>query len=125
MNYKHKIIENNNKNLSVIGVIGLGYVGMPLSLSFVKAGFKVIGFDIDKKKVEQIKKKKSYIWSISSKDISNALSKGFDTTVDFSKISLVDVIIICVPTPLTKYGQPDLSFLIGSINSIIPYIKKK
>ena len=124
MNYKHKIIENNNKNLSVIGVIGLGYVGMPLSLSFVKAGFKVIGFDIDKKKVEQIKKKKSYIWSISSKDISNALSKGFDATLDFSKINLVDVVIICVPTPLTKYGQPDLSYLIKSINSIMQHIKK-
>tara|TARA_Y100000389_G_scaffold143669_1_gene141973 strand:+ start:14245 stop:15555 length:1311 start_codon:yes stop_codon:yes gene_type:complete len=124
MKYKDKIIENNNKKSSVIGIIGLGYVGIPLSLSFVKAGFKVIGFDIDKKKVEQIKKKKSYIWSISSKDISSALSKGFDATVDFSKISLVDVIIICVPTPLTKYGQPELSYLIGSINSIIPYIKK-
>ncbi len=124
MKYKDKIIENNNKKSSVIGVIGLGYVGIPLSLNFVKAGFKVIGFDVDKKKIEQIKKKKSYIWSITSEDISSALSKGFDATVDFSKISLVDVIIICVPTPLTKYGQPDLSYLIGSINSIIPYIKK-
>jgi len=124
MEYKDKIIENNNKKSSVIGVIGLGYVGIPLSLSFVKAGFKVIGFDVDKKKIEQIKKKKSYIWSITSEDISSALSKGFDATVDFSKISLVDVIIICVPTPLTKYGQPELSYLIGSINSIIPYIKK-
>ncbi len=124
MKYKDKIIENNNKKSSVIGIIGLGYVGIPLSLSFVKAGFKVIGFDTDKKKIEQIKKKKSYIWSISSKDISNALSKGFDTTVDFSKISLVDVIIICVPTPLTKYGQPELKHLINSINSIMPYIKK-
>ena len=124
MKYKDKIIENNNKKSSVIGVIGLGYVGIPLSLSFVKAGFKVIGFDVDKKKIEQIKKKKSYIWSITSEDISNALSKGFDVTIDFSKISLVDVIIICVPTPLTKYGQPELSYLIGSINSIIPYIKK-
>jgi UDP-N-acetyl-D-glucosamine dehydrogenase len=124
MKYKDKIIEKNNKKSSVIGIIGLGYVGMPLSLSFIKAGFKVIGFDVDKKKIEQIKKKKSYIWSISSEDISNALSQDFDVTVDFSKISLADIIIICVPTPLTKYGQPDLSYLIESINSIIPYIKK-
>ena len=58
MKYKDKIIENNNKKSSVIGVIGLGYVGIPLSLNFVKAGFKVIGFDVDKKKIEQIKKKK-------------------------------------------------------------------
>tara|TARA_A100001015_G_scaffold97282_1_gene107984 strand:- start:15389 stop:16705 length:1317 start_codon:yes stop_codon:yes gene_type:complete len=124
MIYKNNIIKKNNKKSSIIGIIGLGYVGMPLSLSFVKAGFKVIGFDIDKKKIEQIKKKKSFIWSISSKDISDALSKGFDTTIDFSKISLVDVVIICVPTPLTKYGQPDLRYLIESINSIMPYIKK-
>lgn len=124
MIYKNNINKKNNKKSSIIGIIGLGYVGMPLSLSFVKAGFKVIGFDVDKKKIEQIKKKKSYIWSISSKDISDALSKGFDATVDFSKISLVDVVIICVPTPLTKYGQPDLRYLVKSINSIMPYIKK-
>ena len=74
--------------------------------------------------MNKLKKKKSYIWSISSKDIGDALSKGFDATVDFSKISLVDVVIICVPTPLTKYGQPDLRYLVKSINSIMPYIKK-
>jgi UDP-N-acetyl-D-glucosamine dehydrogenase len=122
--YKSKIIKKNNNKSSIIGIIGLGYVGMPLSLSFVKAGFKVIGFDVDKKKIEQIKKKKSYIWSISSKDIDIAISKDFEVTTDFSRMSSVDTIIICVPTPLTKYGQPELRYLVQSINSIIPYVKK-
>jgi UDP-N-acetyl-D-glucosamine dehydrogenase len=124
MKFKNNLIKKNNNKSSIIGIIGLGYVGMPLSLGFVKAGFKVIGFDIDNKKIKQIKSKKSYIWSISSEDIGSALTKGFEVTNDFSKISLVDVIIICVPTPLTKYSQPDLSHIINSINTIIPYLKK-
>jgi UDP-N-acetyl-D-glucosamine dehydrogenase len=124
MNHKSIILKKNNNKSSIIGVIGLGYVGMPLSLSFINSGLKVIGFDIDNLKIKQIKKKESYIWSISSKDIKNALSKGFEVTADYSKIRLVDIIIICVPTPLTKYGQPELKYLVQSINSIIPYIKK-
>lgn len=123
MELKDIIIKKNNNKSSVIGIIGLGYVGMPLSLSFVKSGLKVIGFDIDKKKIEKIKNKKSYIWSITPEDIDNALSKGFEVTLDFSKINLVDVIIICVPTPLTKYGQPELKYLINSINLILPHLK--
>lgn len=98
---------------------------MPLSLSFVREGLKVIGFDIDKKKIEKIKNKESYIWSISSENISNALSNGFEVTNNYSKIKQVDVIILCVPTPLTEYDQPDLQYLIRSINSILPFIKKE
>ena len=124
MNYKSIILKKNNCKSSIIGVIGLGYVGMPLSLSFSKSGIKVIGFDIDKKKIEQINKKESYIWSISSKDIGKAISKGFEATNDFSKISLVDAVIICVPTPLNKFDQPELKYLIQSINSVVSNVKK-
>ena len=98
---------------------------MPLSLSFVKEGLKVIGFDIDKTKIEKIKNKESYIWSISPENIGNAISNGFEVTNNYSKIKQVDVIILCVPTPLTEYDQPDLQYLIGSINSILPFIKKE
>ena len=98
---------------------------MPLSLSFVREGLKVIGFDTDKKKIEKIKNKESYIWSISSENISNALSNSFEVTNNYSKIKQVDVIILCVPTPLTEYDQPDLQYLIRSINSILPFIKKE
>lgn len=124
MEFKDIIIKKINNRSSVVGIIGLGYVGMPLSMNFSKSGIKVIGFDIDRKKIEQINKKKSYIWSISSKDIGKALSKGFEATNDFSKISLVDVVIICVPTPLNKYGQPELKYLIQSINSVVSNLKK-
>ena len=98
---------------------------MPLSLSFNREGFRVIGFDIDKTKIEKIKNKVSYIWSISSEDIGDALSQGFNVTTDYSKLSEVDIIMLCVPTPLTEYDQPDLKYLIRSINSILPYLKKE
>ena len=121
---KASIIKKIDKKLAVVGIIGLGYVGMPLSLSFVNTGFKVIGFDIDSKKVDQIKNKKSHIWSISSKDLTEAMQKGFEPTVDISKISLVDIIIFCVPTPLTEYDQPELKYIIDSVKSIVPYLKQ-
>ena len=121
---KASIIKKIDKKLAVVGIIGLGYVGMPLSLSFVNTGFKVIGFDIDSKKVDQIKNKISHIWSISSKDLTNAMLKGFEPTVDISKISSVDIIIFCVPTPLTEYGQPELKYITNSVKSIVPYLKQ-
>ena len=124
INNKASIIKKIEKKLAVVGIIGLGYVGMPLSLSFVNAGFKVIGFDIDSIKVDQIKNKKSHIWSISSKDLTEAMQKGFEPTVDISKISLVDIIIFCVPTPLTEYDQPELKYIIDSVKSIVPYLKQ-
>jgi len=108
----------------LIGIIGLGYVGLPLSLNFVKSGLKVIGFDIDNKKIKTLKNKKSYIWSISSNDINDALLNGFKPTTNYKKISQVDVIIICVPTPLKKSGKPDLKYLIQSINSVVSNVKK-
>jgi len=124
MKNKKNIINRINNKSAVIGIMGLGYVGMPLALNFINSGFKVIGFDIDSKKIEKIKKKKSYIWSISSKNIDNAISKGFEVTADFSKIKNTDIIIVCVPTPLTKYSQPELKYLINSIESIKTYLKK-
>lgn len=124
MKNKDRILNNNENKTSKIGIIGLGYVGMPLALSFVNAGFKVIGFDIDNKKIEKIKNKESYIWSITSENIKNATTKGFEATTDFSKINNVNVIIVCVPTPLTKYGQPELKYLINSIKLIKHYLKK-
>jgi len=123
-NYKNIIIKKIREKKAKIGVLGLGYVGLPLSLSFVNSGFKVIGFDTDKKKIDKIKKKKSFIWSISNLMIKKALSKDFEPTTDYSKISFVDIIIICVPTPLNKYSQPELKYLTQSIDSILPYNKK-
>ncbi len=104
-----------------IGVIGLGYVGLPLSILFSKKGFKVIGFDIDKKKIKKINLKKSYIDRISDKQVSIILKKGY-CTYNFSNISKCDFIIICVPTPLKK-NKPNLEYLKSTINNIKNFLK--
>ena len=118
-----KLLELAESKEITIGIIGLGYVGMPLALSFVKAGFQVIGFDIDKTKIEQINRFESYIWSISSSDLSEALKKGLTVTNDMSKSSTADVLIICVPTPLNKNDQPDLKYVIDSTDAILPFLR--
>jgi UDP-N-acetyl-D-glucosamine dehydrogenase len=118
--------DNNLYNLvassqATIGVIGLGYVGLPLSILFSKKGFKVIGFDIDKKKIKKISAKKSYIERISNKEVSAILKKGF-CTFDFSNISKCDFIIICVPTPLKK-NKPNLEYLKSTIINIKNFLR--
>jgi len=108
-----------------LGIIGLGYVGLPLVLNFRKAGFSVTGFDIDKNKIDCLKKGRSYIKYI---DVSPLLQKGsngkFSATDDFSKLARMDCIIICVPTPLNKYREPDLSFVFKTTQTIAQYLKK-
>src|ERR1700729_111622 len=94
-----------------IGVIGLGYVGLPLSLLFSEAGFKVTGFDIDNKKATDLEAGRSYIFRIPADEIQSARKHGFSATTDFSHLSEQDVIIMCVPTPLTEHREPDLSYV--------------
>jgi len=108
-----------------LGIIGLGYVGLPLVLNFRKAGFRVTGFDIDKNKIDCLKKGRSYIKYI---DVSPLMQKGgsgkFSATDDFSKLARMDCIIICVPTPLNKYREPDLSFVFKTTQTIAQYLRK-
>ena len=92
-----------------IGVIGLGYVGLPIALRFIETGHRVIGFDIDQSKISKIKGGKSYIGHISDDKVKHAASNGFEPTSDFSRIDQVNSIIICVPTPLNKYREPDMT----------------
>jgi UDP-N-acetyl-D-glucosamine dehydrogenase len=106
-----------------VGIIGLGYVGLPLSILFAKNNFKIIGFDTDKKKIAKIKKNNSYIDRISNKDI-NLINKNGNFYSSFSHIRKCDIIIICVPTPLKKNQNPDLSFIKNTINSIKIFLKK-
>ncbi len=107
-----------------IGVIGLGYVGLPLSLRFAEKGFCTIGFDIDSSKVNKLNNCKTYINHITEKDIKKALNKGFIATSNYKLIQSVDVIIICVPTPLNKKNNPDLSYIKSTLNSIGPFLSK-
>ena len=106
-----------------IGIVGLGYVGLPLMLRYNEVGFKVVGFDIDAKKVDQLNKGESYIVHISSESIGKARNSGFEATTDFSRVSDVDAVIICVPTPLNKYREPDLSFVVNTVEGILPHLR--
>lgn len=109
---------------AVAGIIGLGYVGIPLMLRASAVGINVIGFDISKQRVSELEQGKSPIKHISDNEIAEALSQGFEPTSDFSRISECKYIIICVPTPLSEYRDPDLSYIISTMDSISPYIRK-
>jgi UDP-N-acetyl-D-glucosamine dehydrogenase len=110
---------------AVVGVIGLGYVGLPLVREFTRGGAKVLGFDIDDKKVQSLKKGKSYIEHIPSSAIKQIIdSKLFDATTDFSRLPEADAILICVPTPLTKMREPDMSYVEGTTHRIAEYLRK-
>ena len=107
-----------------VAIIGLGYVGLPLVIRFSQEGFSVTGFDIDEEKVKLLNAGKSYIKHIKADDIAAMSANGFKATSDFSKIAEVDVIIICVPTPLGVHNEPDLSFIHGTLENIKPYLKE-
>lgn len=110
---------------TAIGVIGLGYVGLPLACVFAQRGYVVRGFDIDKVKVERINAGTSYIRHIPSKNIAALReAKRFSATDDFSGLVEVGVIIICVPTPLTRRQEPDLSFVTGTAEAIVPHLRR-
>jgi UDP-N-acetyl-D-glucosamine dehydrogenase len=106
-----------------IGIIGLGYVGLPLALLFSEEGFPVTGFDIDNKKIDLLTSSQSYISRIPSGDIALARDHGFKATTDFSCISGMDAIVICVPTPLNSVREPDLTYVTGTVQSIAPHLR--
>lgn len=106
-----------------IGVIGLGYVGLPLALLYSEANFRVTGFDIDQRKVATLTSGGSYICRIPPTEIEVARSRGFWATADFSSLTDMDAIIICVPTPLDEYREPDLSFITNTATAIAPHLR--
>jgi UDP-N-acetyl-D-glucosamine dehydrogenase len=107
-----------------IGVIGLGYVGLPLSLLLAEAGFKVTGFDIDQRKIDDLEAGKSYIFRIPETEIQAARSQGFTATTDFSLLTQQDAILLCVPTPLTGHREPDLSYIENTAKAVAPWLKE-
>jgi UDP-N-acetyl-D-glucosamine dehydrogenase len=115
MNLKSKILNKEAK----IGIMGLGYVGLPLALEFAQNGYKVIGIDIDREKINALLNGDSYVIDVDSKSIKEVLfKKNFFPTYDFRKIQEVDVVIICVPTPLRKTKDPDISYILSALNEI-------
>lgn len=112
---EENFIQKIKDKKAYVGIIGLGYVGLPLALEFSEAGFQVLGFDIDEKKIPILESGKTYIKHIPSDRISKAVkSEKFKATTDFSKLKEVDAIIICVPTPLNKYREPDISYIVDT-----------
>lgn len=119
---KNAIDKFNNKS-AIIGILGLGYVGLPLMLRYSEVGYKVIGIDIDKKRVENLNNGISGIEHIANEKIAKAKETGFLATTDFSKVSDCDALILCVPTPLNKYREPDLSYVTSTTNSLKTYLR--
>lgn len=109
---------------AVVGIFGLGYVGLPLALRFCEAGFTTVGFDVDSQKVTTLNSGRSYISLISNEKIATAVAGGFRASSDFADATNLDVLIICVPTPLNAYREPDLSFITGTLDAVKPFLKR-
>ena len=114
------LIQKVESRQARIGIVGMGYVGLPLALLFSEERFRVTGFDIDPRKVETLNSGGSYIVRISKDEIRGAQQNGFIATADYSQVSEMDAVIICVPTPLNEYHEPDLSYVTKTAESVAP-----
>ncbi len=124
MNYFNELKKKINNKKVTIGVIGLGYVGLPLVFLYLKKKFNVIGFDKDTQKLKDLKKGKSYLSHISDQYLKKALKWNFRTSNNFKLINETDIIILCLPTPLTSTLKPDLSYIKNTLTNILPNLKK-
>jgi UDP-N-acetyl-D-glucosamine dehydrogenase len=118
-----QLIAKLTNRTGTIGIFGMGYVGQPLALRYSQLGYKVIGFDIDQEKVALLNGGKSDIEHISDVAIAAANAAGMECTTDISRTPEADALILCVPTPLNKYREPDLSYVIKTTDSIVPYLR--
>jgi len=119
-----RLLNRISTRAAQVGVIGLGYVGLPLALAVARAGFPVSGFDIEARKVESLNDGQSYIEAVTSAVLAGQVASGrFRATADFTELAVCDVIIICVPTPLTKHREPDLSFVTNTAGTIAKHLR--
>jgi UDP-N-acetyl-D-glucosamine dehydrogenase len=116
---QHKIEQRQAR----VAIMGLGYVGLPLALLYSEQKFPVTGFDIDERKVATLAKGETYIFRIPANEIRQAQSQGFTATSDYSQLAQMDAIIICVPTPLNEYHEPDLSYITNTAEAIAPHLR--
>ncbi|MGB9640363.1 MAG: nucleotide sugar dehydrogenase [Anaerolineales bacterium] len=120
---KERLLEKINQKTAQVAILGLGYVGLPLAVVFAEAGFHVTGIDTDSRKVETILRKQSHIQDVPSETVAKLVSSGkLHATTDFSLLSKMDAVSICVPTPLRKTGDPDLSFIVDAADKLAQYI---
>ena len=123
-NRKTKLIAMIGDRTAKVGIIGLGYVGLPLAIHFGKSGFSVVGFDLDIQKIEKLLEGESYIKHVPIKPINEMIEAGhFDVTSDFDRLEEVDCILICVPTPLTDKMEPDLTYLVETTETIARHFR--
>jgi UDP-N-acetyl-D-glucosamine dehydrogenase len=119
-----QLLEKIENKTSKIGVIGLGYVGLPLAVSFANRGFYVVGYDLSEKKIDILNGGKSPILDVSDESLKKCLNKSFYPTLDYNKLKECDFIIICVPTPLSSTKEPDLSYIVGACETISKILRK-
>lgn len=119
-----QVIEKFEKKTATIGIVGLGYVGLPLALRYSDIGYRVLGFDVHGGKVARLNAGETLIEHIPSSAVAAARAAGFSATTDFTRIGEADALILCVPTPLTKHREPDLSFVLDTLQSLLPYLRK-
>jgi UDP-N-acetyl-D-glucosamine dehydrogenase len=123
MTPKQNLLARLADRSALIGIYGMGYVGLPLALRFSAAGFRVLGFDVDGAKVDALGRGESYIGHIPSTAVAAARAAGFQATADMSRSNEPDALIICVPTPLNSRREPDLSYVIGTTEAIVPHMR--
>ena len=121
--FKSQLIRKLEDRTAVIGIIGLGYVGLPLAIRYAQVGYAVTGFDIDPLKAEKIAAGRTYFKHIPDQLISEAVKNGFSATTDFSLVQKTDALIICVPTPLKEHREPDISFVTSTMEAIMPHMR--
>lgn len=121
---KNELIRKIQNKSCVIGIVGMGYVGIPLMLRFIAEGYQVVGIDIDRHKVQMLNAGKSYIEHIPHEKVLDAKAKGFTATSNFSIASKIDVLILCVPTPLSEHREPDISYIVDTLKFLTPHLKK-
>jgi UDP-N-acetyl-D-glucosamine dehydrogenase len=120
-----ELLQKIKTKKAKIGIIGLGYVGLPLGLTFTEKGFNVLGFDLDERKIKLLDQGKGYIKHINEKRIKKAVDSGrFKSTTDFKRLSEADAIIICVPTPLNEHREPDMSYVENTAITVSKYLRK-
>ncbi len=125
MNIKEQLLDKINNKTAIVGVIGLGYVGLPLAVEKSNAGFKTIGFDIQEEKVKLVNEGHNYIGDVVDSELESLVNKGIlSATTDYSFIKDLDFVAICVPTPLDEYQQPDISYVRSSAIEIAKYLRK-
>tara|TARA_R110000850_G_scaffold276139_2_gene417145 strand:- start:312 stop:1637 length:1326 start_codon:yes stop_codon:yes gene_type:complete len=120
---KNELVQRLHDRKATIGIFGMGYVGQPLALRYAQLGYKVIGFDIDQEKVDALNAGQSKIAHINDAEIANAIAAGMECTTVFSRAVEADALILCVPTPLNKYREPDLSYVVSTTESFMPHLR--